>query len=187
MPGVELTPTERAGLLRRLVAGDLPDSRGRFGPFGGCYAPETLIPALERLTEGVQRYLHDPDFQTELARELKDWVGRPTALSHAPTLSKRWGAEVYFKREDLAHTGAHKINNALGQALLARRLGAKRVIAETGAGQHSLHRVHGRSRCASSGTECRAHGAVRCRSCAGEKWRPDAACGNRRSISRLGF
>ncbi len=106
----------------------------------GRYAPETLIPALERLTEGVQRYLHDPDFQTELARELKDWVDPawPTALSHAPTLSKRWGAEVYFKREDLAHTGAHKINNALGQALLARRLGAKRVIAETGAGQHGV-------------------------------------------------
>ncbi len=151
MPGVELTPTERAGLLRRLVAGELPDSRGRFGPFGGRYAPETLIPALERLTEGVQRYLHDPDFQTELARELKDWVGRPTALSHAPTLSKRWGAEVYFKREDLAHTGAHKINNALGQALLARRLGAKRVIAETGAGQHGVATA---AACARVGIPC---------------------------------
>ena len=151
MPGVELTPTERAELLRRLVAGELPDSRGRFGPFGGRYAPETLIPALERLTEGVQRYLHDPDFQTELARELKDWVGRPTALSHAPTLSKRWGAEVYFKREDLAHTGAHKINNALGQALLARRLGAKRVIAETGAGQHGVATA---AACARVGIPC---------------------------------
>jgi hypothetical protein len=105
------------------VAGELPDSRGRFGPFGGRYAPETLITALERLAEGVQRYLRDPAYQSELAAELKDWVGRPTALSHAPTLSRRWGVEVYFKREDLAHTGAHKINNALGQALLARRLG----------------------------------------------------------------
>lgn len=151
MPGVELTPAERAELLRRVVAGELPDSRGRFGPFGGRYAPETLIPALERLTEGVQRYLHDADFHAELARELKDWVGRPTALSHAPTLSKRWGAEVYFKREDLAHTGAHKINNALGQALLARRLGAKRVIAETGAGQHGVATA---AACARVGIPC---------------------------------
>ena len=80
MPSVELTPAERAELLRRLVAGELPDSRGRFGPFGGRYAPETLITALERLAEGVQRYLRDPAFQSELAAELKDWVGRPTAL-----------------------------------------------------------------------------------------------------------
>ena len=151
MPSVELTPAERAELLRRLVAGELPDSRGRFGPFGGRYAPETLIPALERLTEGVQRYLNDPDFQAELGRELKDWAGRPTALSPAPTLSKHWGAEVYFKREDLAHTGAHKINNALGQALLARRLGAKRVIAETGAGQHGVATA---AACARVGIPC---------------------------------
>jgi tryptophan synthase beta chain len=151
MPNVELTSAEAAELLRRLVAGELPDSRGRFGPFGGRYAPETLIPALERLTKGVQRYLHDPDFQVELGRELKDWVGRPTALSHAPTLSERWGAELYFKREDLAHTGAHKINNALGQALLARRLGAKRVIAETGAGQHGVATA---AACARVGIPC---------------------------------
>jgi tryptophan synthase beta chain len=151
MPNVELTSAEAAELLRRLVAGELPDSRGRFGPFGGRYAPETLIPALERLTKGVQRSLHDPDFQAELGRELKDWVGRPTALSHAPTLSERWGAELYFKREDLAHTGAHKINNALGQALLARRLGAKRVIAETGAGQHGVATA---AACARVGIPC---------------------------------
>lgn len=151
MPSVELTPAEREELLRRLVAGELPDSLGRFGPFGGRYAPETLIPALERLTDGVQRYLHDPAFQSDLARELKEWAGRPTALSHAPTLSKRWGVEVYFKREDLAHTGAHKINNALGQALLARRLGAKRVIAETGAGQHGVATA---AACARVGIPC---------------------------------
>lgn len=151
MPSVELAPAEREALLRRLVAGELPDSRGRFGPFGGRYAPETLIPALERLTEGVQRYLHDPAFQSELVAELKDWVGRPTALSHAPTLSRRWGVDVYLKREDLAHTGAHKINNALGQALLARRLGAKRVIAETGAGQHGVATA---AACARVGIPC---------------------------------
>jgi tryptophan synthase beta chain len=151
MPNVELTTAERTELLRRLVAGELPDSRGRFGPFGGRYAPETLITALERLAEGVQRYLRDPAYQSELAAELKDWVGRPTALSHAPTLSRRWGVEVYFKREDLAHTGAHKINNALGQALLARRLGAKRVIAETGAGQHGVATA---AACARVGIPC---------------------------------
>jgi tryptophan synthase beta chain len=115
-----------------------PDARGRYGIFGGRYVPETLVPALDRLQSGVDRYLHSQDFQAELQRELKSWVGRPTALSFAPTLSKRWGASVWLKREDLAHTGAHKINNALGQTLLAKRLGAKRIIAETGAGQHGV-------------------------------------------------
>jgi tryptophan synthase beta chain len=115
-----------------------PDSRGRYGAFGGRYVPETLVPALDRLQSGVERYLHGEDFQAELNHELKTWVGRPTALSHAPTLSRRWGAEVWLKREDLAHTGAHKINNALGQTLLAKRLGARRIIAETGAGQHGV-------------------------------------------------
>jgi tryptophan synthase beta chain len=117
---------------------DVPDARGRFGAFGGRYVPETLVPALDRLQTGVERYLHDAEFLAEFHHELKSWVGRPTALSHAPTLSKRWGAQVWLKREDLAHTGAHKINNAVGQILLARRLGAKRVIAETGAGQHGV-------------------------------------------------
>jgi tryptophan synthase beta chain len=133
------------------VAGELPDARGRFGPFGGRYAPETLIPALERLEAGMRRFLRDPDFQAELGRELREWVGRPTALSHAPTLGRRWGANVYLKREDLAHTGAHKINNALGQALLAKRLGAKRVIAETGAGQHGVATA---AACARVGMPC---------------------------------
>ena len=91
-----------------------------------------------RLQSGVERYLHDAEFQAEFNLELKTWVGRPTALSHASTLSKRWGAHVWLKREDLAHTGAHKINNAVGQTLLAKRLGAKRLIAETGAGQHGV-------------------------------------------------
>ena len=116
----------------------LPDARGRYGIFGGRYVPETLVPALDRLQAGVDRHLHSSDFQSEFTHQLKTWVGRPTALSHASTLSKRWGAEVWLKREDLAHTGAHKINNAVGQTLLAKRLGAKRLIAETGAGQHGV-------------------------------------------------
>src|SRR5271169_5201275 len=116
----------------------LPDARGRYGAFGGRYVPETLVPALDRLQGGVERHMHDAGFQAEFMHELKTWVGRPTALSHAPTLSKRWGAQVWLKREDLAHTGAHKINNALGQTLLAKHLGAKRIIAETGAGQHGV-------------------------------------------------
>ncbi len=151
MQSEELTPAERAGLLQRLVNGELPDTRGRFGPFGGCYAPETLVTALGRLADGMRQYLGDPEFQAELNRELREWVGRPTALSHAPTLSKHWGVNVYLKREDLAHTGAHKINNALGQALLAKRLGAKRVIAETGAGQHGVATA---AACARDGMPC---------------------------------
>jgi len=119
-------------------APESPDARGRYGAFGGRYVPETLVPALDRLQAGVDRHLHAADFQAEFAYELKTWVGRPTALSHAPSLSKRWNADVWLKREDLAHTGAHKINNALGQTLLAKRLGAKRIIAETGAGQHGV-------------------------------------------------
>jgi tryptophan synthase beta chain len=119
-------------------AASLPDGKGRFGAFGGRYVPETLVPALDRLQAGIDRYLHQPEFQAEYYQELKNWVGRPTALSPAPTLSRRWGAQVWLKREDLAHTGAHKINNAIGQTLLAKRLGAKRIIAETGAGQHGV-------------------------------------------------
>jgi tryptophan synthase beta chain len=121
-----------------LIAQRVPDAKGRYGAFGGRYVPETLVPALDRLQSGVDRYLHREDFQTEFHHELKTWVGRPTALSHAPSLSERWGANVWLKREDLAHTGAHKINNAVGQTLLARRLGARRIIAETGAGQHGV-------------------------------------------------
>ncbi len=127
-----------ADLLAREIRGEFPDERGRFGPFGGRYVPETLIPALDRLEQGIHRWLKDPEYQADLARELNTWVGRPTPLSYAPTLSARWGAEIWMKREDLAHTGAHKINSAIGQALLAKRLGAKRVVAETGAGQHGV-------------------------------------------------
>ena len=146
-----LTTAEAGALLERELAGQFPDPRGRFGPYGGRYVPETLVPALERLEAGVRRWLADPLFKAELEAELATWVGRPTPLSHAPTLSRRWGAEVYLKREDLAHTGAHKINNAIGQALLAKRLGAKRVVAETGAGQHG---VASAAACARLGLPC---------------------------------
>ncbi len=138
-------------LLEASLNGQLPDERGRFGPFGGRYVPETLVPAFERLEAGVHEHLHDPGFQDDYRRELREWVGRPTALSFAPRLSERWGADVWLKREDLAHTGAHKINNAIGQALLAKRLGAERVIAETGAGQHG---VASAAACARVGLPC---------------------------------
>jgi tryptophan synthase beta chain len=141
----------RTHLLSELLAGTWPDEHGRFGPYGGRYVPETLIPALERLEEGVRQSLHTPQFQQHLSRELTSWVGRPTALTFAARLSERWGTQVWLKREDLAHTGAHKINNALGQALLARELGAKRVVAETGAGQHG---VASAAACARIGLPC---------------------------------
>jgi tryptophan synthase beta chain len=149
---------DREMLLAQTLAGAFPDAHGRYGPFGGRYVPETLVPAHERLEQGVTRWLRDADFQREYQQELTSWVGRPTALSHAPRLSQRWGADVWLKREDLAHTGAHKINNALGQALLARRLGAKRIVAETGAGQHG---VASAAACARLGLPCTVYmGAV---------------------------
>ena len=149
---------EAKRLLAASIAGELPDERGRFGPFGGQYVPETLVPAFQRLEKGIVDHLHARDFQAEYRAELRNWVGRPTALTYAPRLSARWGSEVWIKREDLAHTGAHKINNAIGQALLAKRLGAKRVIAETGAGQHG---VASAAACARVDLPCRVYmGAV---------------------------
>jgi tryptophan synthase beta chain len=130
---------------------DMPDERGRFGAYGGRYVPETLVPALERLMRGVKEILPDPEFQRTLARELAQWVGRPTPLTPARGLSKAWDTEVWLKREDLAHTGAHKINNATGQTLLAQRLGARRVVAETGAGQHGVATA---AACARLGLPC---------------------------------
>ena len=110
-----------------------------FGPFGGRYVPETLIHALEELEEAYERYRDDPEFVEELNALAKDFVGRPTPLMFAERLTRKWGgANVWFKREDLAHTGAHKINNTLGQILLADRMGKERIIAETGAGQHGV-------------------------------------------------
>jgi tryptophan synthase beta chain len=146
-----MNKAEADSLLAKLLAGKIPDEHGRFGRYGGRYIPETLVPAFDRLTEAVRSILPARDFQDELAGELADWVGRPTALTPMRNLSKRWGAEVWFKREDLAHTGAHKINNALGQALMARRMGAKRVVAETGAGQHGVATA---AACARVGLPC---------------------------------
>lgn len=148
---VELDEAQSKALLTRLLGGKLPDEHGRFGPFGGRYAPETLVPALQRLEEGVDQFLKSPEFIAELNRELEQWVGRPTPLTPARRLSERWGAEIFLKREDLAHTGAHKINNAIGQALLASKLGAKRIIAETGAGQHGVATA---AACARVGIPC---------------------------------
>jgi len=124
---------------------------GRFGRFGGRYVPEILIPALIRLEETALTLLNDPGFSSEFEAELRSWVGRPTALTHAQRLGEAWGGEIWLKREDLAHTGAHKINNAIGQALLARAMGAERVIAETGAGQHGVATA---AACARVGLDC---------------------------------
>jgi tryptophan synthase beta chain len=142
---------DRERLLADEIAGRFPDARGRFGPFGGRYVPETLIPALERLERGIREHLPSPEFQQELSYQLKSWIGRPTALTFAARLSQRWGAQIWLKREDLAHTGAHKINAAVGQALLAKKLGAKRIVAETGAGQHG---VASAAACARLGLPC---------------------------------
>src|SRR6185437_13202771 len=145
-------------LLADAIAGKFPDPQGRFGPFGGRYVPETLIPALERLEEGVRRHLHSDDFQKAFKHELRTWIGRPTPLTFASRLSQLWGANIWLKREDLAHTGAHKINNAIGQALLAKKIGAKRIVAETGAGQHG---VASAAACARLGLPCTVYmGAV---------------------------
>lgn len=130
----------------------LPDAHGHFGPFGGMFVPETLMTALNDLTAEYQRARKDPEFQRELKNLLADFAGRPTPLYFAERLTRELdGAKIYLKREDLLHTGAHKINNALGQALLARRMGKNRVIAETGAGQHGVATA---TVCARFGFEC---------------------------------
>lgn len=117
----------------------LPDHAGHFGIYGGTFVADTLVSALQALKEAYEKYHHDAEFLTELHHELKYYVGRPTPLYHAKRLSaEAGGAQIYLKREDLNHTGAHKINNAVGQALLAKRMGKKRIIAETGAGQHGV-------------------------------------------------
>jgi tryptophan synthase beta chain len=118
---------------------DLPDERGHFGPYGGVFVAETLVAALDELKASYARYRNDPDFVAEFERELAHYVGRPSPVYHAERWSRELGgAQIWLKREDLNHTGAHKINNCIGQALLAKRLGKRRVIAETGAGQHGV-------------------------------------------------
>jgi tryptophan synthase beta chain len=126
------TITEQSG-------GHLPDARGHFGPYGGMFVPETLMHPLAELRTAYERYLADPEFQAELDLDLQEYVGRPSPVYHARRLSRELGgAQVFLKREDLNHTGAHKVNNTVGQALLARRMGKTRIIAETGAGQHGV-------------------------------------------------
>lgn len=118
---------------------DMPDARGHFGPFGGVFVSETLVEALDELRVMYEKYRYDPAFLAEFNYDLKHFVGRPSPIYHAKRLSdKIGGAQIYLKREDLNHTGAHKINNTIGQALLAKRMGKPRVIAETGAGQHGV-------------------------------------------------
>ncbi|MCM1983234.1 tryptophan synthase subunit beta [Lyngbya confervoides] len=134
-----------------------PDSLGRFGQFGGKYVPETLMPALAELESALAQYRHDPEFQAELSDLLRDYVGRPSPLYFAQRLTAHYakadgsGPQIYLKREDLNHTGAHKINNAIAQALLAKRMGKQRIIAETGAGQHGVATA---TVCARFGLDC---------------------------------
>ena len=134
-----------------------PDSMGRFGKFGGKYVPETLMPALAELETALKQYRNEPSFQAELQDLLRNYVGRPSPLYFAERLTAHYarpdggGAQIYLKREDLNHTGAHKINNAIAQVLLAKRMGKKRIIAETGAGQHGVATA---TACARFGLEC---------------------------------
>jgi tryptophan synthase beta chain len=131
--------------------GVYPDARGRFGDFGGRFVPESLMAAIDELEHAYTAARRDPAFATTLAEQERTYTGRPTPLYFADRLSRRVGARVYLKREDLAHTGAHKINNALGQGLLAQRMGKRRIIAETGAGQHGVATA---TVCAKLGLEC---------------------------------
>ena len=136
----------------------LPDELGHFGPYGGRYVPETLIPALDELTAHYEKAKSDPEFARELDYYLAEYVGRPTPLYFAERLTKQLGgAKVYLKREDLCHTGAHKLNNVMGQILLARRMGKPRIIAETGAGQHGVATA---TACALFGFECEVYMGV---------------------------
>ena len=144
--------TDGASALFKTTDYQLPDASGHFGPYGGSFVAETLSHALAELDEAYARYSQDPEFLEEFRYELAHFVGRPSPVYHA----KRWsqqggGAQIYFKREDLNHTGAHKINNVIGQALLARRMGKPRIIAETGAGQHGVATA---TICARFGLEC---------------------------------
>ncbi len=121
------------------TAYNLPDARGHFGPYGGIFVAETLMHPLDELRLAYERYAKDPDFLAEFDRDLKHYVGRPSPVYHAERLSQEMGgAQIFLKREDLNHTGAHKVNNTVGQALLAKRMGKRRIIAETGAGQHGV-------------------------------------------------
>ncbi|OOZ40820.1 tryptophan synthase subunit beta [Solemya pervernicosa gill symbiont] len=131
---------------------NMPDEHGHFGPYGGVFAAETLMEAIDELREAYEKYKDDDEFKAELAHELKHFVGRPSPVYHAQRWSEQLGgAQIWLKREDLNHTGAHKVNNTVGQALLAKRMGKKRIIAETGAGQHGVATA---TVCARYGMEC---------------------------------
>ncbi len=151
------TPIPRSNQSDANAATQQPDALGRFGKYGGKYVPETLMPALSELEQSFNQYRNDPDFQKELQQLMRDYVGRPSPLYFAERLSAHYakpdgsGAQIYLKREDLNHTGAHKINNALAQVLLAKRMGKRRIIAETGAGQHGVATA---TVCARFGLEC---------------------------------
>ncbi len=152
-----VTPLQSAQTNPQTYNPNVPDTFGRFGQFGGKYVPETLMPALSELEAAFQKYKNDPEFNAELDDLLRDYVGRPSPLYFAERLTEHYadadgkGPKIYLKREDLNHTGAHKINNAIAQALLAKRMGKKRIIAETGAGQHGVATA---TACARFGLEC---------------------------------
>src|SRR4028119_1015880 len=154
---VTTTPLPRSSESDANPPTQQPDALGRFGKFGGKYVPETLMPALSELEQAFGQYCNDPDYQKELQQLLQDYVGRPSPLYFAERLTSHYakadgsGAQIYLKREDLNHTGAHKINNALAQVLLAKRMGKQRIIAETGAGQHGVATA---TVCARFGLEC---------------------------------
>ena len=151
------TPLSQSSQANADATTQQPDALGRFGKFGGKYVPETLMPALSELEQSFWQYSNDPDFQKELQQLQRDYVGRPSPLYFAERLTSHYakpdgsGAQIYLKREDLNHTGAHKINNALAQVLLAKRMGKQRIIAETGAGQHGVATA---TVCARFGLEC---------------------------------
>jgi tryptophan synthase beta chain len=157
LEAVTVTPLRSTQTNTPTYNPNVPDTFGRFGQFGGKYVPETLMPALSELETAFQNYKNDPDFNAELDELLRDYVGRPSPLYFAERLTEYYadadgkGPKIYLKREDLNHTGAHKINNAIAQALLAKRMGKKRIIAETGAGQHGVATA---TACARFGLEC---------------------------------
>ena len=137
---------------KKMIDPFLPvDEQGYYGRFGGAYVPEILHANVENLKKAFEKYADDPEFLAEYEQLLADYVGRPTPLYHAKRLSEHFGTNIYLKREDLCHTGAHKINNAIGSVLLAKRMGKTRIIAETGAGQHGVATA---TVCALLGLEC---------------------------------
>ncbi|MBQ0789273.1 MAG: tryptophan synthase subunit beta [Cycloclasticus sp.] len=132
-------PINKQGKQSKVTNYQLPDEKGHFGPYGGLFVAETLMESIEELNQAYTQYIKDPEFLAELDADLHDYVGRPSPIYHAARLSREiGGAQIYLKREDLNHTGAHKINKTIGQALLAKRMGKTRIIAETGAGQHGV-------------------------------------------------